>query len=328
MTTQKTDMRGAVVLVNLGTPGSPKTDSVRRFLRRFLSDRRVVDLPRVLWLLLLNGIILPIRGAKVSRAYQRIWLEGGSPLKVLSERLTQRVCESLDGQFEVRLAMTYSDPDIQSVVTDLIHQGHRRIILLPLYPQYSVSTTAPVFDAYQRAVSKEYYLPELRFIPHYYQYAAYGEALANSVLEHWHANGRGDMLIFSFHGIPQRYATNGDPYPQHCEQTAAFVAKRLGLGTTEWRLSYQSRFGREPWLAPYTDELVVDFALQGVKAIDVISPAFATDCLETLDELRVELRDTFLEAGGAQLSYIPALNDRQEHAKLLTEVILDHAQGW
>lgn len=323
-----TAVQNAVVLVNLGTPSEPTSKGVRIFLRRFLSDRRVVDLPRFLWLPILHCIILPLRSRKVARLYQGIWQEGGSPLLTLSQALTRKVAARLAGKYEVRLAMTYSQPELSNIVESLISHGCQRLILLPLYPQYSVSTTAPVFDAYCQAVAKLYRLPELRFISHYYNNPGYIQALIHSVREHWQCHGQNEVLVFSFHGIPERYARNGDPYPQQCLETAQKVASGLGLRESQWRISYQSRFGKEPWLTPYTDELLTDLAKEGVNSINVISPAFATDCLETLEEIQVELRECFIKAGGSDFSYIPALNDSDEHAKLLSEVILQHSQEW
>ncbi|MGY5453340.1 ferrochelatase [Agarivorans sp. MS3-6] len=322
------DLKCAVVLVNLGTPDQATPKAVAKFLGRFLSDKRVVNLPRVLWLPLLYCLILPLRSRRVAKLYQQIWLKNGSPLKVISEQIRHKVANKLSGKYEVYLAMTYSSPDIKEVIDQLLAAGHQKVLLLPLYPQYSVSTTAPVFDAYHRALKNTYNLPELRTIKEYYAEPAYIDALANSIKQHWDLTARGEVLLFSFHGIPERYARNGDPYPQQCEDTAAKVAAVLGLKQNQWRLCYQSRFGKDPWIQPYTDQLLRQLAEQGVKAVDIISPAFSADCLETIEEVSCELRDEFINAGGEQYHYISALNDSADQIELMCQLIEKHTKGW
>ncbi|MDO6684967.1 MULTISPECIES: ferrochelatase [unclassified Agarivorans] len=322
------ELKCAVIMVNLGTPDEATPNAVAKFLGRFLSDKRVVNLPRILWLPLLYCVILPLRSRRVAKLYQQIWLKNGSPLKVISEQIHQKVSAKLRGKVEVYLAMTYSSPDIQEAVNEVLKAGHQKVLLLPMYPQYSVSTTAPVFDAYAKSLKNTYNLPELRMVKEYYAEPAYIEALANSIKQHWELTARGEVLLFSFHGIPERYARNGDPYPQQCEDTAAKVAGLLGLKQNQWRLCYQSRFGKDPWVKPYTDQLLHQLAEQGVKSVDVISPAFSADCLETIEEVSCELRDEFLEAGGEQYHYISALNDNPEQVELYCQLIEKHTQGW
>ncbi|WP_026972539.1 ferrochelatase [Aliagarivorans marinus] len=322
------DERFAVILCNLGTPESATPKGVAKFLRRFLSDKRVVDLPRALWLPLLNGVILPLRSRRVAKLYQQIWLDQGSPLAVISENLRAKLAKELDGRAEVLLAMNYSDPDIAQVLEQVVQQGFDKVLVLPMYPQYSVTTTAPVFDAYHRASQKLYRLPEVRMVSHYYQSPRYIQALANSIRQQWQTEKPGEVLLFSFHGIPERYSKLGDPYAKHCEATAEAVALELGLSQKQWRLCFQSRFGKEPWLQPYTDELLAGLVEKGVKSVDIISPAFATDCLETIEELGSELREEFMEAGGEHYNYIPALNDGADQLALYREIIEHHTQGW
>ncbi|WP_432467691.1 ferrochelatase [Agarivorans sp. Z349TD_8] len=322
------ELKCAVILVNLGTPEQPTARAVRKFLARFLADKRVVNLPKLLWLPLLYGVILPLRSRRVAKLYQQIWLKNGSPLQVISEQIQQKVAAKLNAEYEVYLAMSYSEPYIEQVVHDVVASGHQKVLLLPMYPQYSVSTTASVNDAYHRALANSYNLPELRTVKDYYAEPAYIQALANSILQHWEVSERAEVLLFSFHGIPERYARNGDPYPKQCEDTAAKVAAALGLKQHQWRLCYQSRFGKDPWIQPYTDQLLRQLAAQGVTSVDVISPAFAADCLETIEEVSCELRDEFLDAGGKQYQYIPALNDSPEHVAMFCELIKKHTQGW
>ncbi|GAB1620773.1 ferrochelatase [Agarivorans albus] len=328
MSQHDNELKCAVVLVNLGTPDEATPNAVAKFLGRFLSDKRVVNLPKLLWLPLLYCVILPLRSRRVAKLYQQIWLKNGSPLKVISEQIRNKLSAKLSDKYEVHLAMTYSSPDIKEVVNQVLDAGHQKVLLLPMYPQYSVSTTAPVFDAYAKALKNTYNLPELRMVKDYYAEPAYIQALANSIKQHWELTARGEVLLFSFHGIPERYARNGDPYPQQCEDTAAKVAAVLGLKQNQWRLCYQSRFGKDPWVKPYTDQLLHQLAEQGVKSVDVISPAFSADCLETIEEVSCELRDEFLEAGGEQYHYISALNDNPEQVELYCQLIEKHTQGW
>lgn len=310
-----------VILVNLGTPAAPTAQAVRAFLQPFLSDRRVVDLPRLLWWPLLHGIILPLRSPRVAHAYASIWQPGGSPLLVGSQALAAGVEQALAAEaIPVALAMTYGEPSLAQAWQQLKGQGVSKIVLLPLYPQYSSTTTAPVLDAWQRLMADEMAVPGLTLIRDYHDHPAYINALAAQVREHWAAHGQAHLLM-SFHGIPARYARHGDDYPQQCRATAEALAARLELSASQWSLSFQSRFGREPWLQPYTDQRLAALPGEGVRVLDVICPGFATDCLETLEEIAVAGREQFLVAGGERFHYLPALNAHPDHVACLQAVI-------
>lgn len=325
--------RFGVLLVNLGTPDAPTPKAVRRYLAEFLWDARVVDAPRLLWWLALHGVILRLRPGRVAKSYASIWQAQGSPLLIIGRRQQQALQASLAERFgegiPVELAMTYGNPSMEQAGKALRDAGAERILVLPLYPQFSRSTTAAVFDRLARALRPCPHLPELRFIRDYHDHPAYIEALASSVREHWqrHAGERG-RLMMSYHGIPQRYADQGDPYPRHCEATSRRLAEALELEEGDWQMTYQSRFGREEWLKPYTDHTLMGLGREGVEHVDIISPAFAADCLETLEELEVENRNNFIRAGGKVYRYIPALNERDDHIGLLTTLVEQHTQGW
>jgi ferrochelatase len=324
--------RIGVVLVNLGTPAAPDTASVRRYLREFLSDPRVVEVPRWIWKLILEGIILRFRPRRSAHAYQQVWTEQGSPLMTISRELTAAVQSRLDaarpGRYLAGLAMRYGQPAIEPVLRQLQAKGARRFVILPLYPQYSATTTGAVYDALAAAWTRWRAVPDHHFVAAYWQRPAYIEALADSVRRHWAEHGRGDKLLMSFHGIPQRYFNNGDPYHCHCHGTAARLAAALNLPASAWQLSFQSRVGREPWLQPYTDETVKALAKSGIRKLDVICPGFSVDCLETLEEIQGENAEFFVEAGGEALRYIPCLNAEPAHADLLTELALGCSAGW
>ncbi len=315
-----------VLLVNLGTPDAPTPEALRRYLAEFLSDPRVVDLPRWRWLPILHGIILRTRPARSARAYERIWTERGSPLRLYTEALGEALEEALG--IPVRIAMRYGRPSIATGLAQLREAGAERLLVLPLYPQYSATTTASTYDALAAALRREAHVPEIRLLGDYHRHPAYIDALATRIEDHWREHGRGERLLLSFHGIPRRYAEAGDPYPQRCEATARALARRLGLEEGQWAMSYQSRFGREPWLQPYTDETLARWPGEGVRSVDVVCPGFATDCLETLEEIAMENRDTFLAAGGEAYRYIPALNDRPEHVALLETLVREGGEGW
>ncbi|WP_372882077.1 ferrochelatase [Psychromonas sp.] len=312
----------AVLLVNLGTPSSPTKKSVRQFLRDFLSDKRVVDQPRWFWLPLLNFIILPIRTPRVTRLYQKIWFEQDSPLRYYTERQRTKLGAALkNDQITVEYAMTYGEPSISAQLKKLTEQGVTDLTVLPLYPQYSVSTTAPIFDQLGAAIKQQFNFPAVHFIHDYHDHPLYIQALAKSVKEHWREKGQAELLIFSFHGIPKRYVTLGDVYQQHAIRTVELVAAELGLTEQQYKLCYQSRVGREEWLKPYLDATLPEIAQSGTKSVDIISPAFACDCLETLEELAMENKELFLESGGQQYHYIPCLNDQDEHIQLLQALV-------
>ncbi len=326
METNRDARRTGVLLINLGTPDAPTPEALRRYLREFLSDPRVVDLPRWQWLPLLHGVILRTRPKRSAAAYARIWTKDGSPLRLYTERLAEGLQRSLG--LPVRIAMRYGNPRIEAGLQELRRAGVERLIALPLYPQYSATTTATAYDALGETLRHWRHVPPLRWVGDYHREPEYIDALARSVERHWQTRGQGERLLLSFHGLPERYAREGDPYPEQCRATAEALVARLGLSEGQWALSYQSRFGREPWLTPYTDETLVHWAREGVRAVDVICPGFATDCLETLEEIAMENRDHFLAAGGERFHYIPALNDHPDHVRLLAGLVRREGQGW
>lgn len=324
--------RTGVLVVNLGTPAAPTTGAVRRYLREFLSDPRMVEVPRWLWWPLLNLVILPLRSPRSARAYAKIWTAQGSPLLLHSQALAQALRTALEsalpGRTAVELAMCYGEPAIPAALARLRAAGMRRLLILPLYPQYSATTTASVFDRVSAALSRWRLLPGLRFISHYYDEPAYVAALADSVRAHWEAHGRGNHLLLSFHGIPQAYCDDGDVYRCHVLGTARRLREALGLSEADCSLAFQSRVGRQRWLQPYTEPRVRELAAAGVRQLDVICPGFAVDCLETLEEIAVENAHAFQAAGGAALRYIPALNASAAHVQLLRDLVLRHLQGF
>jgi ferrochelatase len=291
-----------------------------------------VEAPRLLWRMILHGVILRIRPARVARAYRSVWTEDGAPLLSCSRRqeraLQPRLKQDKRADLCLALAMRYGSPSIEAALNELRKKGMRRLLVLPLYPQYSASTTASICDEVFRILSGWRWIPELRVIQHYHEYPPYIEALAASVRQHWDERGRGDRLLMSFHGIPKRYFMAGDPYFCECHKTARLLADALGLSDAEWMLTFQSRFGREEWLQPYTDHTLRQWGKMDVGRVDVICPGFSADCLETLEEIAEQNRDFYLKAGGKDYTYIPALNDRPEHIEALTRLIMDHMQGW
>ncbi|MGY0505719.1 ferrochelatase [Luteimonas sp. e5] len=307
--------RRALLLVNLGTPARPDAAAVREYLGEFLLDPRVVQIPRWLWKPLLQGVILPRRSPVVAQKYAEIWTDEGSPLLAHSRRLTQRV-QALLPDWTVALAMRYGQPALAAEITRLHAQGIRQLVLLPLYPQYSTTTTASVDDLARATVAG---LPglELKVIADYHRDPGWVEAIAASIREHWRQHGRGERLLLSFHGIPERLVRQGDPYAAQCEAGTAAIAEALGIARDEILLTYQSRFGRERWLQPYTLQTVEQLGREGVQRLDVACPGFAVDCLETLEEIRLQNADALREAGGGELRYIACLNDRPDHAAAL-----------
>lgn len=309
----------ALLLVNLGTPQTPTKRSVRAFLREFLSDKRVVDVTRIIWLPVLYLIILPFRSVRVAKLYKKIWFENESPLRFYSKSQSEKLALQLHEQgVSVDYAMTYGQPSISAKLKLFAQQGVTDLTVLPLYPQYSVSTTAPVFDQVADLFKKQFNFPALTFIHDYHDHPLYIQALVNSIKQSWQEKGQSEYLIFSFHGIPKRYVTLGDVYQAQCERTVQLVVDKLGLTEDQYKLCYQSRVGREEWLKPYLDDTLPKMAKRGIVSIDIISPAFACDCLETLEELAIENKNLFLDNGGQQYHYIPCLNDSKQQIKLLS----------
>ena len=327
-----TPERIGVLVVNLGTPDSPTYGAVQRYLRQFLGDRRVIETSRWAWLPLLYGIILPFRPMRTAGNYRKIWLPGGSPLAIYSERLAAkigtRLAESLGDVVRVGLAMTYGNPSIASRIRALAEQNVRRLLVLPLYPQYCSSTTGAVFDVASRALQGWRWLPETRFVNDYYEDAAYIGALAAKIETHWTDAGERSHLLLSYHGIPAAYVAKGDPYQAHAEATTRLLVERLGLATGEWSHCYQSRFGSVVWLQPYTEDTLQALVQRGVRKLTVVSPSFAVDCLETLEEVALGYKEQFLHLGGEKFTLVPALNDDDRHAELLSAIVMNQLQGW
>jgi protoporphyrin/coproporphyrin ferrochelatase len=320
-----------VLLANLGTPDSPTPRDVRRYLKQFLWDPRVVELPRPLWWLVLNLVILNTRPRRSARAYARVWTAEGSPLLVISRRQRAALQLALDTRagmpVKVALAMCYGNPSIAEGLAELREAGVRRILVLPLYPQYSATSSAAIFDAVAQELRDWRAVPALCFISDYHAHPDYIAALADSVRTYQAEHGVPDKLLMSFHGIPQEYADKGDPYPGQCELTAKLLAGQLGLEQVQWQLSYQSRLGPKEWLKPYTDRTLETLGRQGVKHIQVICPGFSADCLETLEEVAMENRAVFLDAGGTDYRYIPCLNDQPAHIEFVAQLVAQHLQG-
>jgi len=320
-----------VLMINLGTPDAPTAAALRPYLREFLSDPRVVEIPRFIWMLILHLIILPFRAPKSARAYQSIWTERGSPLMSISlqqrDALREKLAHLYGDEVVVELAMRYNKPSISSVIDALQAQGVRKLVVLPMYPQYAASTVGSCFDAVSSALQKHRWIPDLRFITHYHKHDGYISALAGSVQSHWKRHGK-QHLLMSFHGIPKRSLDLGDPYFCECHATARLLAQRLDLERHEFTVSFQSRFGKAEWLQPYTDVSLKSLPAQGVKDVNVVCPGFAADCLETLEEIAEENRGYFLEAGGDSFHYIGALNDQRAHIDALSSLIADEIGSW
>lgn len=317
-----------VLLANLGTPDAPTAAALRPYLREFLSDPRVVEFPRLPWWLILNLFILPFRPRRSAALYRAIWWEEGSPLLVISRRqatgVAHRLREIAGHDVPVVVGMRYGQPSIASALSELQNAGCDRIVVLPAYPQYAAATTGSTFDAVAAALATWRAVPELRFIRSYADDPGYITALAASVRERWQDDGEAATLLMSFHGIPRRYAVAGDPYPRECSRTATLLAEALDLPPTRWKMVFQSRFGREPWLKPYADETLERMGRSGASDVDVMCPGFAADCLETLEEMAETNRETFEAAGGHGYRYIAALNDRPDHLDALAAIIARH----
>jgi ferrochelatase len=323
--------RVGVLLVNLGTPDEPTTPAVRRYLAEFLWDPRIIEMSRPLWWLILHGIILRTRPSKSAHAYQKVWTPAGSPLLVESRALTHTVAERLQGRFgdrvRVELAMTYGNPSLEGALERLRRDNVQRLLVLPMYPQYSATTTASIFERVTAELSRWRWIPELRVVNQYWEEEAYIAAVSDRIAAHWQQHGR-KHLLFSFHSIPRRYFLAGDPYHCFCQATARRVAEHLDLAPGDWSVGFQSRFGREEWIKPYVDLTLLDYARQGPKQVTVVCPGFATDCLETLEEINMQNREAYLANGGEAFDYVPCLNSTAPQVALYEQLVLKHAQGW
>ena len=326
-----TPPRTGVLLVNLGSPSAPTAAATRRYLAEFLSDPRVVEIPRLAWWPILHGIILRVRPARSAAKYASIWLPEGSPLAVWTERVTEGVRQQLAQVSEdiiVGHAMRYGAPSVADGLTALRAQGAARVLVLPLYPQYASATTASIWDAVAGWSRQARYLPEFRFVNRYGDDPGYIASLAGSVRRHWAAAGRSRMLVMTFHGLPQRSLDLGDPYHCECLKTARLLAQALELAPAEYKVTFQSRYGREQWLRHYTEPTLQELAASGLERVDVICPGFPVDCLETLEEIAMEAREAFIEAGGREFHYIPCLNASEGGVHALVGVAMRHLQGW
>ena len=318
-----TNKKTAIILANLGTPDAPTPTAVRAYLREFLSDTRVIEMPKLIWQVILNCFVLTTRPKRVAEAYDSVWTADGSPLLAILKQQAQDLQARLSHQgihAPVYAATTYGNPSIKSVMAQLMAEGVESFVVLPLFPQYSATSTAAAFDKIFKLMLDTRNVPQLQLIKDYHDHPLYIEALAQSVERYWQAHGRADKLLMSFHGIPKPYADKGDPYPEQCRTTAVLLADRLGLASDAWAISFQSRFGAQEWLKPYTDELLAEWGQAGVS-VQVMSPAFSADCLETLEELAVENRDHFLQAGGKSYDYIPALNTDPLHIDMMADLV-------
>jgi len=323
--------RTAVLLCNLGTPDAPTAAALRRYLGEFLGDHRVVEIPRLIWLTILHGIILRVRPAKSAKKYASIWTEQGSPLKVWTQRQAQALQEKFDAadsQVMVRFAMRYGATSIASQLDELKALGVQRVLIFPAYPQYSGTTTASVFDAVYHWALKTRHLPEFRFVNHYHDHADYIDALAQKIKAHWALNGQSAQLVMSFHGVPERTLHLGDPYHCECYKTARLLGEKLNLRKDQYRVTFQSRFGKAKWLEPYTEPTLIELAQQGVESVDLVCPGFTSDCLETLEEIALEAKSAFITHGGKSFKYIECLNDSTPWIDALHSVCHQHMSGW
>lgn len=318
----------AVLLINLGTPDAPTPHAVRRYLRQFLSDPRVVEIPRALWLPLLYGVVLTTRPRQSARKYASIWTADGSPLRVHTEKQARLLGQRLGPRVRVEFAMRYGEPSIPGTLERLRSEGTDRVLLFPLYPQYAASTTASALDHAADFLRETRNVPEVRLVKAFHDHPAYVGAIAGLVGEHWRESGRPARLLMSFHGLPQYTVARGDPYSEQCLETARLVAARLGLAKGEWRATFQSRFGRTEWLQPYTAATLAEYGRQGIDRVDVVCPGFVADCLETLEEMGIEGRETFLGAGGREFHLLPCLNERADWIDALAAIARQHLSGW
>lgn len=309
-----------VLLVNLGTPDEPTTAAIKRYLAEFLSDKRVVDFSRFIWIPILYGVILPLRSSRVAKLYQKIWTDEGSPLLVYSRRQQKLLAEKL-AEIPVELGMSYGSPSLEQAIDNLLKQGVEQLIVLPLYPQYSCSTSAAVFDGVSKVLQKYRTIPGIHFIRSYADHPAYISALKETIEQSFHEHGKPDRLLFSYHSIPRRFVDTGDIYSEQCELTTQLLKQTINYPAEQVMMTYQSRFGREPWLTPFTNQTMKSLPDQGIKHIQVLCPGFSSDCLETLEEIKQQNKEIFLKAGGQKCEYIPALNDNSNHIFLLEALV-------
>jgi len=314
-----------VLLINLGTPDAPTPSAVRRYLAEFLSDYRVTEISPFLWKIILHGIILRTRPRRSAQKYAKIWTDTGAPLLAISKAQIHALIKELPENIEISLGMRYGNPSITDGLEKLCQARVQKLLIFPLYPQYSSSTTGSTFEAVSAVLKQWRWIPDITFISSYYDNTAYIHALVVQIKNYWAQHGEPDKFLFSFHGIPKRFFTAGDPYPFHCRRTAQLVSESLNLQDSQWQTTFQSRFGREEWVQPYTDETLISLGKSGINRVDVICPGFAADCLETLEEIDQENRALFLQAGGKDFHYIPALNDNAEHINMLSELIKSHS---
>ena len=320
-----------VLITNLGTPDAPNKKELKVYLNQFLSDPRVIELPKILWQILLKLVILQIRPSKSAEAYKQIWTDKGSPLLDIANRQLNKIQSSFSSKNEnivFEVGMRYGNPSIQDALLKLQKKQVRRLLVLPMYPQYCAATTGSTFDEVTNVLQKWRWIPEMRFINQYFEEKNYIEALSNSIKSFWKKTSKPQKIIFSYHGIPKRYLTNGDPYHCFCLKTTRLVKEYMGLSDDEIMTTFQSRFGREEWLKPYTSETLKELPKQGIKNIHIISPGFSSDCLETLEELEEENKEYFMESGGENYHYIPCLNDHDDHIDVFVNLIKKHTQGW
>ena len=321
-----------VLISNLGTPEAPTKQALKPYLKQFLSDPRVVEVPKLIWWFILNGIILNIRPKRSAEAYKTVWTQEGSPLlthtKHQAKGLAERFQQKYGDDVVVEYAMRYGEPSVSNATEKLLAQGARKIVVLPLYPQYCASTSGSTFDALAEDFTKRRWLPDVRFVSHYHDNPEYIRCMADKIKAHWEKHGRTDKLVFSYHGIPKRYLTNGDPYHCECHKTSRLIAEALGMSGEEYMTTFQSRFGREEWLRPYTDETLKGMPAKGVKSLQVVCPGFSSDCLETIEEIGEENREYFMEAGGERYEYIACLNSDDAHLDMLFNLLEQNIQGW
>lgn len=311
-----------VLLANLGSPAAPTVSAVRSFLKDFLWDPRVVNLPRPLWWMILHFIVLPFRPSKSLKAYKKIWHEKGSPLIYLTRQLTEKVADQLNSQGVItQHVMRYGEPSIAKQLQAFKKQGIDNLIILPLYPQYSSTTTASIYDDMVKELNQWRHLPNIHFISDYHQDSRYIAAVAESINRHWQEHGKNELLLMSFHGLPEQLTKWGDPYFHQCHKTGALIAEKLGLDEKQWMLVFQSRFGKAEWLKPYCVNTLEELPAKGIKKIDVVCPGFAVDCLETLEEIAMENKSIFLESGGEDYRYIAALNDSELHVDAIVSLL-------